>query len=61
MISPRINPTVLAARMGHESSSITERRYIHLFDRQRSRIRGGRWPERQPRSLPAKVEEAAAG
>jgi hypothetical protein len=26
--------TVLAAPMGHESSTITERRYIHLFDRQ---------------------------
>jgi hypothetical protein len=22
--------------MGHESSAITERRYIHLFDRQRT-------------------------
>jgi hypothetical protein len=22
--------------MGHESSTITERRYIHLFDRQRT-------------------------
>jgi integrase len=27
---------VLAKIMGHESSAITERRYIHLFDRQRT-------------------------
>lgn len=26
-----INSTVLAASMGHESSTIAERRYIHLF------------------------------
>jgi integrase len=32
MISRGINSTVLAALMGHESSTITERRYIHLFD-----------------------------
>ena len=36
MISRGINSTVLAALMGHESSTITERRYIHLFDRQRT-------------------------
>jgi integrase len=34
MISRGINLTVLAALMGHESSTITERRYIHLFGRQ---------------------------
>jgi hypothetical protein len=28
--------TVLAALMGHESNTIAERRYIHLFDRQRT-------------------------
>jgi integrase len=33
MISRGINSTVLAALMGHESRAITERRYIHLFDR----------------------------
>jgi integrase len=32
MISRGINSTVLAALMGHESSVITEKRYIHLFD-----------------------------
>jgi hypothetical protein len=26
----------LAALMGHESSTTTERRYIHLFNRQRT-------------------------
>jgi integrase len=31
-----ISSTVLAALMGHESSTITERRYIHLFDRLRT-------------------------
>jgi integrase len=36
MISRGINSTVLAALMGHESSTITEKRYIHLFDRQRT-------------------------
>ena len=36
MISRGINSTVLAALMGHESNTITERRYIHLFDRQRT-------------------------
>ena len=36
MIDRGINSTVLAALMGHESSTITERRYIHLFDRQRT-------------------------
>jgi integrase len=36
MISRGINSTVLAALMGHESSTITERRYIHLFDQQRT-------------------------
>jgi integrase len=30
----RDGPTLLASLMGHESSSITERRYIYLFDRQ---------------------------
>jgi integrase len=34
MTSRGISSTVLAALMGHESSGITERRYIHLFDRQ---------------------------
>jgi hypothetical protein len=32
MISRGINATVLAVLMGHESSTITERRYIHLVD-----------------------------
>jgi integrase len=36
MIDRGISSTVLAALMGHESSTITERRYIHLFDRQRT-------------------------
>lgn len=36
MIHRGITSTVLAALMGHESSTITERRYIHLFDRQRT-------------------------
>ncbi len=36
MISRGISSTVLAALMGHESSTITERRYVHLFDRQRT-------------------------
>jgi integrase len=36
MISRGINSTVLAALMGHGSSTITESRYIHLFDRQRT-------------------------
>ena len=35
MIARGISSTVLAALMGHESSTITERRYVHLFDRQR--------------------------
>jgi hypothetical protein len=26
----------LAVLVGHESSTITERRYVHLFDRQRT-------------------------
>jgi hypothetical protein len=34
MIARGISSTVLAALMGHESSMITERRYVHLFDRQ---------------------------
>jgi integrase len=34
MIHRGISSTVLAALMGHESSTITERRYIHLFDQQ---------------------------
>jgi integrase len=36
MIDRGISSTVLAKLMGHESSAITERRYIHLFDRQRT-------------------------
>ena len=36
MISRGISSTVLAAVMGHESSTITEKRYIHLFDQQRT-------------------------
>jgi integrase len=36
MVSRGISSTVLAKIMGHESSTITERRYIHLFDRQRT-------------------------
>jgi hypothetical protein len=36
MIARGISSTVLAALMGHESSTITECRYIHLSDRQRT-------------------------
>ena len=36
MIHRGITSTVLAHLMGHESSTITERRYIHLYDRQRT-------------------------
>jgi len=36
MIARGISSTVLAALMGHESSTITERRYVRLFDRQRT-------------------------
>jgi integrase len=36
MISRGISSTVLASLMGHESTTITERRYVHLFDRQRT-------------------------
>ena len=36
MIARGISSTVLAALMGHESSAITERRYVHLFDKQRT-------------------------
>jgi integrase len=36
MIARGISSTVLARLMGHESSAITERRYIHLFDQQRT-------------------------
>jgi integrase len=36
MIDRGISSTVLAKIMGHESSAITERRYIHLFDQQRT-------------------------
>jgi integrase len=36
MIDRGISSTVLARIMGHESSVITERRYIHLFDKQRT-------------------------
>jgi integrase len=36
MIARGISSTVLAAIMGHESSAITERRYVHLFDKQRT-------------------------
>lgn len=36
MIHRGISSTVLAKLMGHESSAITERRYIHLFDQQRT-------------------------
>ena len=36
MIDRGISSTVLAKLMGHESSAITERRYIHLFDQQRT-------------------------
>lgn len=36
MIARGISSTVLAKIMGHESSAITEKRYIHLFDRVRT-------------------------
>ncbi len=36
MISRGITSTVLSSVMGHESSAITERIYIHLFDKQRT-------------------------
>jgi len=36
MIDRGISSTVLAKLMGHESSAITERRYVHLFDKQRT-------------------------
>jgi len=36
MIDRAISSTVLGALMGHESSTITERRYVHLFDRHRT-------------------------
>jgi hypothetical protein len=36
MIGRGISSTVLAKLMGHETSAVTERRYIHLFDRQRT-------------------------
>ncbi len=36
MIDRAISSTVLAALMGHESSTITERRYVHRIDRQRT-------------------------
>lgn len=36
MIDRGISSTVLAKLLGHESNTITERRYIHLFDRQRT-------------------------
>ena len=36
MIACGITSAVLAALMGHELSTITERRYIHLFDWQRT-------------------------
>ena len=36
MIDRGISSTVLAKLMGHESSAITERRYIHVFDQQRT-------------------------
>jgi integrase len=36
MIDRGISSTVLAKLMGHESSAITEKRYIHLFDKQRT-------------------------
>ena len=36
MMARGISSTVLAALMGHESSTITERRYVHVFDRQRT-------------------------
>jgi integrase len=36
MIHRGISPTVLAKLMGHESSAITEKRYVHLFDQKRT-------------------------
>ena len=36
MIDRATSSTVLAKIMGHESSAITEERYIHLFDKQRT-------------------------
>lgn len=36
MIHRGISSTVLAHLMGHESRTITERRYIHLYDRERT-------------------------
>lgn len=36
MIDRGISSTVLAKLMGHESSAITERRYIHLFGQLRT-------------------------
>ena len=36
MIDRGISSTVLAKLMGHESSAITEKRYIHLFDQRRT-------------------------
>ncbi len=36
MIARGINSTVLTALMGQESSTITERRYVHFLDRQRT-------------------------
>jgi integrase len=36
LIDKGISSTVLAKLMGHESSAITERRYVHLFDKQRT-------------------------
>jgi integrase len=36
MIHRGISSLVLARLMGHESSAITERRYIHLFDKERT-------------------------
>jgi hypothetical protein len=36
MIARGISSTVLAKLMGDESSVITEHRYIHLFDQQRT-------------------------
>jgi integrase len=31
-----LHETVLARLMGHESATITQRRYIHLFDKART-------------------------
>lgn len=36
MIDRGISSTVLAKITGHESSAITEKRHIHLFDKQRT-------------------------